>query len=113
MSTLEESITKFDLELKAKSLYNIILSERNMTKHYTFTCYDSEEKTTTEVAFNTDSDMWSGFDGPMYKFFCFLLGNGFVFETGSEIGIVKPNGQFVSATPDWLYEGADYLDDEI
>lgn len=71
-----------------------------MIKEYTFTCYDSEDKTTTSVEFNTDNDCWDGYDGPMSKFFDFLKGCGFVFRINDQLGILDSKGNFRSASGD-------------
>lgn len=70
-------------------------------KTYRFECYDSEESSTTVVEFTTENDAWSGFDGPMHKFFNFLKGCGFVFNLEDDIGVVRVYGDthtFVGAT---------------
>lgn len=66
-------------------------------KHYTFTCHDDESGTTTTCDLSTESDLWSGFDGPMWRFFDFLRGCGFVFHHNSNIGIIDEDGDFRSA----------------
>lgn len=66
-------------------------------KTYTFSCHDTIEHCTTEVSFTTDSDVWSGYDGPMFKFFDFLKGCGFVFDIESEIGVLDKRGNFTQA----------------
>lgn len=66
-------------------------------KHYCFECYDEKEKTTTRVEFETDNDAWSGFDGPMWKFFEFLKGCGYVFHHESQIGVLDESGEFREA----------------
>jgi hypothetical protein len=68
-----------------------------MSKTYSFSCYDEEDQTRTVVEFETESDAWSGYSGPMWKFFDFLKGCGFVFHHNTEIGVVKEDGEFVSA----------------
>lgn len=72
-----------------------------MAKKYTFKCYDDETDTYTEVSFSTDSELWSEYDGPMWKFFDFLKGCGFVFDMHDQIGIKNKKDQFRSATPDF------------
>jgi hypothetical protein len=71
-----------------------------MAKHYSFECYDDEDKTTTRVELDTENPCWDGYDGPMYQFFNFLKGCGFVFGTNTDIGIISGKGNFRSATPD-------------
>jgi hypothetical protein len=66
-------------------------------KNYRFECYDGDDKTSTIVEFDTECDAWSGFDGPMYKFFTFLKGCGFVFDMETEIGVVDKTGDFSPA----------------
>jgi hypothetical protein len=68
-----------------------------MSKRYEFVCYDDEDQTRTVVEFETESDAWSGYNGPMYNFFNFLKGCGFVFHHNTEIGVVKETGEFVAA----------------
>lgn len=65
--------------------------------YYTFKCEDTEEKTITEVHFATESDVWSGYNGPMWKFFDFLKGCGYVFDIHDEIGVLKKNDGFIPA----------------
>ena len=62
---------------------------------YRFTC--EEENRTVTHEFETESDMWSRYDGPLANFFTFLKGVGFVFEVNSAIGVMKENGQFIDA----------------
>lgn len=57
-------------------------------KYYKFESYDDESQTTTTVEFKTESDRWSGYDGPMFKFMDFLRGNGYMFDINSEIGVM-------------------------
>jgi hypothetical protein len=68
-----------------------------MTKRYSFECYDEDDQTTTRVDFETENDAWSGYDGPMWKFFDFLKGCGFVFDMSSTIGIMDQNDEFSGA----------------
>lgn len=67
-------------------------------KHYVFECYDEEEDSLTTVKFVTENDTWSGYDGPMWKFFDFLKGCGFVFEVDSEIGVMTQKRGFEKAS---------------
>ena len=71
-------------------------------KTYTFTCYDSNPEgfgTQTSISFTTECDTWSGYEGPMFKFFDFLKGCGFVFDINKEIGVLDlRTGEFVSAS---------------
>lgn len=77
-----------------------------MSKKYTFvveeTDEDGEVASTKIHTFTTDSDAWSGFEGPMYNFFDFLKGVGYSFFSNAEIGVkcTLPNGEeeFMSAT---------------
>ncbi len=57
-------------------------------RHYVFSCMDSDDDTSTVVSFKTENDCWDGYDGPMYKFFDFLKGCGFVFDINAEIGVM-------------------------
>lgn len=66
-------------------------------KTYRFECYDTEAKSTVTMEFDTDVDTWTGFDGPMYRFFEFLKGNGFVFHHEAQIGVLDSNGEFIGA----------------
>lgn len=70
-------------------------------KRYKFECvdFDSEtnEETRTVVEFTTNTDTWSGFSGPMWKFYDFLHGCGFVFDKHAEIGVLEKTGNFRSA----------------
>jgi hypothetical protein len=66
-------------------------------KTYRFECIDTDDQTRTVVEFTTESDCWSGYDGPMYKFHDFLRGCGFCFNLNDEIGIMNDNGEFNSA----------------
>ncbi len=88
-------------------------------KHFRFECFDDEDQTKTTVEFETESDAWSGYSGPMWKFFDFLKGIGFVFHHNSEIGVIKEDGEFVSAADpfpsyvaNWGDSGACMGDDE-
>lgn len=58
-------------------------------KTYRFECYDDEDRSTVTVEFTTDNDAWSGYEGPMYNFFNFLKGCGYVFGIEDEIGVLK------------------------
>ncbi len=69
-------------------------------KTYKFESYDDEDNTRTVVEFTTDNDAWSGYDGPMYQFFNFLKGQGFLFDVGSEIGVIDNDGDFRAAAED-------------
>ncbi len=73
-----------------------------MSKTYRFECIERDDETcattTTLVEIDgTEKDAWSGFDGPMYKFFDFLRGCGFVFGTNSQIGVMTDKGKFEPA----------------
>lgn len=71
-------------------------------KTYTYTCYDSEEGTTTTIELNTENDCWHGYNGPVYAFFKFLRGCGFVFGVNDELGVMKHGGaDFVSCVNDY------------
>ncbi len=70
-------------------------------KRYTFTCIDTDTNTNTEVSFDTECDLWSTYDGPMWKFFDFLKGCGFVFGTSDEIGVLTKKGNFRAASEDF------------
>ena len=63
-------------------------------KHYTFTCYDDEDGVTTTIELSTDNDCWHGFNGPMWRFFDFLKGCGFVFHHNANIGVMDESGEF-------------------
>jgi hypothetical protein len=65
-----------------------------MSKKYIFECYDEDNSTTTNKTFYTDSDAWTGVDGPMFKMFEFLKGCGFIFGINDQIGVMKENGVF-------------------
>ena len=91
-----------------KSLFGTLNHRRRNMKTYTFICSDDDEQTTTTVEFFTDSDMWSGYDGPMWKFFDFLKGTGFVFGNDDHIGVER-DGKFISASdpfPQFSYTSA-------
>lgn len=60
-------------------------------KTYRFECYDSEQKKQINVEFCTESESWSGFDGPVYEFFNFLKGCGYVFYPEDELGVMRFN----------------------
>lgn len=64
---------------------------------YRFECHDEDTDTSTTVTFTTENDAWSEYDGPMWKFFDFLKGCGYVFDIESEIGVIDRNGSFRSA----------------
>jgi hypothetical protein len=66
-------------------------------KTYKFESYDEDSNVKTVVEFDTESDMWSGYEGPMYNFFNFLKGSGFVFDLEDSIGIMQGNGDFKAA----------------
>lgn len=51
---------------------------------YRFEAFDDEANTQTSAEFKTENATWSGYDGPMWKFFDFLKGNGFVFDIHDE-----------------------------
>lgn len=70
-------------------------------KTYKFECYDEEDKTLTTVSYTTDCETWSGYDGPMWKFFDFLKGCGFIFNPDTEIGVQHPERGFESASRNW------------
>lgn len=63
-----------------------------MIKHYKFECYDEETKTEVKVEFSTDNDAWCGHDGPMWQFFNFLKGCGYVFDMEAMIGVAGVTG---------------------
>ena len=65
-----------------------------MTKTYRFECYDDEFNTQTTIEFSTENDKWSGYDGPMWKFFDFLKGTGYVFDINTAIGVMDEFGNF-------------------
>lgn len=68
-------------------------------RHYTFECVDEENNTRTVVEFSTENDVWSGYDGPMWKFFDFLKGTGYVFDIEDQIGVMSETfGGFRSAS---------------
>jgi hypothetical protein len=73
-----------------------------MSKTYRFECIDRDDETgmcsTTSVDYETECDMWSTYDGPMYKFFEFLKGCGFVFDLNTRIGVQTKDGEFESAS---------------
>ena len=71
-----------------------------MTKTYRFESYDEDDKTVVKYEFDTDSPLWSGFDGPMFHFFNFLKGCGFCFGLEDQIGIADEN-EFKSATAEF------------
>lgn len=71
-----------------------------MVKRYTFECYDGDDQTTTSVSFETENDAWSGYDGPMWKFFDFLKGCGYVFDINDRLGVLDEDDQFQSANGD-------------
>lgn len=66
-------------------------------KTYTFTCTDTEDSSRVSVTFDTDNDAWSGYNGPMWMFFNFLKGCGYVFDSEAEIGVTTGD-KFESAT---------------
>lgn len=81
-----------------------------MTKKYTFGVEETDEAgkvVSTKVhCFTTDSDTWSGFEGPMYNFFQFLRGEGFGFGKDAEIGVMRksflnPNEEEFAAAIVW------------
>ncbi len=69
-----------------------------MAKIYKFECFDDDDQTRTIVEFETDCDAWSSYDGPMWKFYDFLKGCGFVFHHESQIGVLNKDGEFTSAS---------------
>ncbi len=71
-----------------------------MAKHYSFECYDDEDNVTTRVELKTENVCWDGFDGPVYSFFNFLKGCGFIFGTNTQMGVSTSKNVFRSATPD-------------
>ena len=71
----------------------------NMAKQYRFECYDDEDNTTTIVEVDTENPCWDGLDGPMFNFFNFLKGCGFVFGINTEIGVNTRKNGFRSANP--------------
>jgi hypothetical protein len=62
---------------------------------------DGSVKVTVEVE-SDESDAWSGHSGPMWNFFDFLKGCGFIFNPSDEIGIMRYNEdgttEFISAS---------------
>jgi len=61
-----------------------------MHRVYDFRCTSYEDgigETTVSTSLTTENDSWSGFDGPVYEFFNFLKGCGFVFDIHSELGV--------------------------
>ena len=75
-----------------------------MTKSYKFECTDIDAETgsttTIKMRHTTNCDTWSGYDGPMHKFFLFLQANGFVFNANDQIGIMTEYGNFKPASDD-------------
>lgn len=69
-------------------------------KHYTFECVDDDNETRTVVEFSTENPSWMGYDGPMWKFFDFLKGQGFVFDSGDQIGVDSASFGFRTAAGD-------------
>lgn len=67
---------------------------------FEFVEYTGDQESKTIVEFTTDNESWSGYDGPMWKFFEFLKGCGFVFDSNVEIGVMEEDGEFRSATED-------------
>lgn len=63
--------------------------------YYKFECDD--EGTITTVEFDTENPCWSGYDGPVWKFFDFLKGCGFVFDKEDMMGIMVKEGVFKGA----------------
>lgn len=72
-----------------------------MSKIYTFKCVDTDDSSITKVSFETDNDAWSGYNGPMWNFFNFLKGCGFVFDIESDIGVLTKEGKFVPADAEY------------
>lgn len=68
-----------------------------MTKTYSFSCYDDEDNCTVSFSYDTKSDSWIGSEGPVWKFFDFLKGCGFVFGNESTIGVMDKDGKFIDA----------------
>jgi hypothetical protein len=73
-----------------------------MSKTYRFECVDTDdetgETTTTIVEVNnSDCETWSGYNGPMYKFYDFLRGCGFIFGVNTQIGVMTDEGEFSPA----------------
>jgi hypothetical protein len=71
-----------------------------MAKVYKFEVYDDEDDTKVTVEFATDQDAWSGYNGPVYNFFNFLKGQGYVFGDNSMIGVMRADDEFVPAVDD-------------
>ena len=65
-------------------------------KTYRFECHDEDNSSTT-LTFSTENDAWSGFDGPMWKFFDFLKGCGYVFDIHTQIGVKDRDDTFRTA----------------
>ena len=57
---------------------------------------DTGSKTVMSMVVDNDCETWSGFDGPMWNFFNFLKGAGFVFGPDAMIGVLS-NGKFIGA----------------
>lgn len=72
----------------------------NNTKTYSFECYDEKARSTVKIEFSTDNDTWMGCDGPMFQFFSFLKGCGFVFDINTMIGVIDENCNFHGAVED-------------
>lgn len=66
-------------------------------RQYSFSCYDQDEQKTTTIEFSDENDAWSGSSGPLYNFFNFLKGCGYLFNVDDNIGIMRENGTFIDA----------------
>lgn len=63
-------------------------------KTYKFTCVDHDDDSKTTVEFTTEDEAWSGYNGPMWMFYNFLKGCGYIFDINSELGILDDAGEF-------------------
>ena len=63
---------------------------------YRFECYTPEGKHIT-MEFNTENPCWSGLNSPMFNFFDFLKGCGYVFNVNDQIGVMTEDDGFKSA----------------
>ena len=58
---------------------------------YTFICEQTSEEglVTTVKSINVSPESaWSGYDGPLYNFYLFLQGVGFLFDIDDEVGVM-------------------------
>lgn len=63
---------------------------------YRFECYTPEGKKIS-LEFDTENPCWSGVDGPMFNFFDFLKGCGYVFDINDSIGVMCADNTFRGA----------------